>query len=109
MLGIAEHGLGVGKRRLVELERIGTRREIVDRVGTEVWQEHECVGAGAAVEDIVRPADERCGAADSGERLTTRASVQHETNVPIAVEVLLETGLERLQRGARSRRDVKST
>ena len=36
-------------------------------------------------------------------------AVEGRTDRTVAVQVLLETGLERLQRGARSRRDVKST
>src|SRR6476620_4857450 len=96
LLGIAKNDRSVGKHGLAELKGICTWREIVDRIRAEVRREHECVGADAAVEDVVWPADKRRGAAASCKRLTTRASVQHETDVPIAIEVLMETGLDRL-------------
>ena len=53
---MALHSAGVGEHHMIELDRVRARCKIVDRVRSEVRPEHERVGAGAGVEDIVRPA-----------------------------------------------------
>ena len=88
---------------LTELEGVRSRREIIDRVRSEVRREYECVGAGAAGEDVGWSANQGRGAAGSIKRLTTGASIQHQTNIPIVIEILLEAALQRFHRRAGAR------
>src|SRR5262249_6378710 len=69
----------------------------------EVCREYECVGTGTAIENIVWSANQGRGAAAGIQRLTTRASIQHQTDIPIVIEVLLETALKRFHRRAGAR------
>src|SRR5664280_1473761 len=101
---MAEHGGDVGNRRMAEFECVRAHLIAVDRVRSEVRREYEYVGAGTGIEDIVRSADQARGGGASGERLTTQVPIQHGgRDYPVAVQVLVETGLERLQRSASSR------
>jgi hypothetical protein len=67
---MAQHGGGVGKSRLAEFERVRARRETVNGVRSEVRREHEYVGVGASIKNIVRSAARLVGAAASDDRLT---------------------------------------
>lgn len=71
LMRAAERGGRVGKYRVAELERIHTRGKIADGVRAEVRLEYERVSTGAGSQHIVRAANQRRGAAASGECLTT--------------------------------------
>ena len=71
---MALHSAGVGEHHMIELDRVRARCKIVDRVRSEVRPEHERVGAGAGVEDIIWSADQCRWAAAGGERLLPPAS-----------------------------------
>src|SRR5664279_4164170 len=57
---------------MAEFERVCARLITVDRGRSEVRREHEYVGAGTGIEDIVRSADQARGGGASGERLITQ-------------------------------------
>ena len=102
LLHMALQRTDIGKHRLIKLNRVDARREIIDRIRPEIAAEEERVGTGTSIKSIVRtPNQFRLGVA-GGKSLIAQVPVQYRSRrgyLPIAVQVMMETRLDRRHRG----------
>ena len=99
-MGISEHCSDVSEHCLAKYQCVRAGREVFDGLRSEVLWEHEHVGASAAIESISWAANQDRRAAGRGQRLVAQVSIQNghrRTNSSVAIQVLMETVLERLQ------------
>src|SRR5436190_21276175 len=96
----------VGKYRVIELDGVGARCKTVDRVRSKPRLEHERVGTGARVENIVRSTNQCRWAATGSEHLIAQMSIHQRregidlrirglksAELPVVVQVLVEAWL----------------